>query len=697
MARLTWQNVDNPNFSGVSDSYRTMSTLLGNATKAGSEVLDTFRGAQSEAADRAILQRTLGIQDPDAYNAALAAGTVVGADGSRASLETLRGLDNRVGTLLNRAVTGEALDRTKYDNDRLIEGNRVLDANADKINIARSLAASGRGQEAFAQLQQIPGLRADQYAGILGDQERSLAGALGRDVTSQNLTQQRWGFGNQVADDASTRAARARVAEIISNYATPEDARPALLEAVGRGEIPPDVLLQTVQGAAGFGYGNILAPVGVGGGAPGAPASAPIGSGGALPANGAAWAKASGLQTNESDNNYGASNDAVGSGGKKGHFGAIQFGQDRLQDAKNAGVIPKDMTPEQFRTSSPEFQDKVADWHFSDIDRQAKNAGLEQYYGKNIGGVTINRDSIRAMAHLGGMGGVRRFIASGGRDNPADANGTRLSDYGTRFGGQAMPSATESGVVTDMINQAVTERVAQNDAVGITPNYDALQTDKRSVNDVVSSLVGEGGPFPGSDRGELTRAVNRLIEKSGNRVNAAIAGEMIARSTQPNDNPFVRFGSMVTDLVGMPFGREVRTANQPGGVRIDDAAVYAALDDYTSGRASQRFAQNELGAARQAENVAADNAYKTALSQYQSAVLAAGADPRMVQAVPRYKAALDAAQARLAAVRGGTNGDGTLQPDFDRTQPTPPEAENEGWQSGPLGLWKIRPSTGASP
>ncbi len=35
MARLNWENVANPNFSGVADSYRTMSDLLGKATASG--------------------------------------------------------------------------------------------------------------------------------------------------------------------------------------------------------------------------------------------------------------------------------------------------------------------------------------------------------------------------------------------------------------------------------------------------------------------------------------------------------------------------------------------------------------------------------------------------------------------------------------------------------------------------------------
>lgn len=140
------------------------------------------------------------------------------------------------------------------------------------------------------------------------------------------------------------------------------------------------------------------------------------------------------LIQNESGGNWAAKNDVVGAGGKKGHFGRLQFGQARLEDAKRAGVLPASMTPDQFM-SSPEAQMATERWHFSDIDQKAQEKGLMSYVGQNVGGVTITPDSIRAMAHLGGINGAERYLKTGGRYNPADANGTRLSDYAQRHGG----------------------------------------------------------------------------------------------------------------------------------------------------------------------------------------------------------------------------------------------------------------------
>ena len=147
----------------------------------------------------------------------------------------------------------------------------------------------------------------------------------------------------------------------------------------------------------------------------------------------------SGLVNSESGGNWNALND-------EGYGGRLQFGDARLADAAAAGIIPAGMTGADFSMMSPEVQQAVEQWHFGDIDQPAANMGLNQYFGQTIGGVPINADSIRAMAHLGGIGGARQFITSGGQYNPADSNGTRLSDYGTRFGGGgAAPTQVAQG------------------------------------------------------------------------------------------------------------------------------------------------------------------------------------------------------------------------------------------------------------
>lgn len=136
----------------------------------------------------------------------------------------------------------------------------------------------------------------------------------------------------------------------------------------------------------------------------------------------------SSLVNSESGGNWNALNEF-------GYGGRLQFGDARLADAARAGIIPQGLTGAQFSQLSPEQQMAVESWHFEDIDRRAGEMSLDSYIGQNIGGVNITPDAIRAMAHLGGIGGAQRFIESGGQYNPSDAYGTSLSDYGQRHGG----------------------------------------------------------------------------------------------------------------------------------------------------------------------------------------------------------------------------------------------------------------------
>lgn len=121
----------------------------------------------------------------------------------------------------------------------------------------------------------------------------------------------------------------------------------------------------------------------------------------------------------------------------EGYGGRLQFGTARLADAARAGVIPAGMTGAEFSRLPPEQQSAVENWHFADIDRQTQRLGLDQFIGQNIGGTQITQDGIRAMAHLGGIGGAQKFLQSGGAVNPADSNGTSLADYARTHGGSS--------------------------------------------------------------------------------------------------------------------------------------------------------------------------------------------------------------------------------------------------------------------
>jgi hypothetical protein len=115
----------------------------------------------------------------------------------------------------------------------------------------------------------------------------------------------------------------------------------------------------------------------------------------------------------------------VDTDGKK-YTGLGQFGEARLTDYKKA-------TGEKFSTdafkNSRKLQMKVLKWHISDIDKQIELLGKEE--GVDI--KKFDRDGLRAVAHLGGLTGMREFVRTDMKYNKKDKNDTSLKDYYDRF------------------------------------------------------------------------------------------------------------------------------------------------------------------------------------------------------------------------------------------------------------------------
>lgn len=120
----------------------------------------------------------------------------------------------------------------------------------------------------------------------------------------------------------------------------------------------------------------------------------------------------------------------------EGYTGLYQWGPERLADYNRA--TGSNITMEQFR-ADPNIQETAQDWHEGDILSQ-----LGGYVGTTVNGQVLDDGALVGMAHLGGVAGARKYIETGGAYNPADSNGTRLSDYAGRFGGLSVQGVTAS-------------------------------------------------------------------------------------------------------------------------------------------------------------------------------------------------------------------------------------------------------------
>jgi len=125
----------------------------------------------------------------------------------------------------------------------------------------------------------------------------------------------------------------------------------------------------------------------------------------------------------------------------KGYGGLIQMGDDRLKDYATAtGSRP--ISAGQFKNLPPAQQRAVNEWHVNDLISAAQATGA---VGKVINGVPVTLGGLVAVAHLGGKGGMNKFVQTNGRYNPKDQLGTSLTDYLVKH-----RSSTAGGVQTTL-------------------------------------------------------------------------------------------------------------------------------------------------------------------------------------------------------------------------------------------------------
>ena len=101
----------------------------------------------------------------------------------------------------------------------------------------------------------------------------------------------------------------------------------------------------------------------------------------------------------------------------QGYKGLFQFGDDALKDIG--------MTTTDYMSDWKNQIDAVI--KFTNLNRERLRNTLRGTNGKDIDGTKINEWGLLGAAHLGGVGGVNKFLFKG--YNPADANNTSIKDY----------------------------------------------------------------------------------------------------------------------------------------------------------------------------------------------------------------------------------------------------------------------------
>ena len=135
---------------------------------------------------------------------------------------------------------------------------------------------------------------------------------------------------------------------------------------------------------------------------------------------------------------------------KQGYAGQFQFGSQRLADLGLYTPAPGEGKNEW------KGQFHIAPYNVATLDDFLKNpaaqhaaftahvANIDQAINNTPGADKFDRNGLRAVAHLGGVGGMQAFVQSGGKLNSADANGTTLQNYYNRFAQGGAPLLQKS-------------------------------------------------------------------------------------------------------------------------------------------------------------------------------------------------------------------------------------------------------------
>lgn len=604
MATLTWRNVDAPDFRTSLEGYQTFSKLLDNAFRGANEGINTFDASLDEKANTAVIAAAMRERDPEAYQAALASGEFIeGVDPRRVSAQTYSTLNSQASSLLNQATQSQQLGDMKYASDQVKAFDQFSDEYQQIENLRRTgtpeanaeadrLMASLRPQLGAAGTRNtmglIKGLNDAELFGVdLKGRRQELTFAANRDRRDDT----RLGYeGDRVGFERSRLSMdQGRYSWEVSDRNDVKNGQAAFMAMQGRSmdretalsafnspefaKLTPGAKMYALQ-QLNNSWGNIYTPEQLGAAAGFSPsASGPAG-----------------LVNSESGGNWNALNN-------EGYGGRLQFGDSRLADAAKAGVVSKGTTGAQFSRMTPAQQQKVEAWHFQDIDKQANSLGVSRYIGQTVAGVPITRDSIRAMAHLGGVAGVQKFIQSGGKYNPADSNGTRLSDYGRRFAGS--PGGSSQAIITGAQLRAGQENVNKVPASTLL----AAAANNGDSYDIVKSLT--TGRFAGVSPAILNKGLNDIMERSKTKdgrytITRGQAAEILNSSLVPDTGGLSLFGNSIVTKNGWrvdynKINQEIKRG-RTGGLSADLDREQGRQTDLQS----LSMAQSKLIFARQA-------------------------------------------------------------------------------------------------
>lgn len=144
MAALTWRNVDAPDFSVSLNGIRAAGDFFNQAISGAQSAVGQIDSKMSDRVNSAFQTALLQYEDADELKAALAADPTLGADSRRLNAESLGMASNRIGQLLNNALTEGQIERNAFqlgvdqrEESEIQAANRAAPIVAQAVGLAR--------------------------------------------------------------------------------------------------------------------------------------------------------------------------------------------------------------------------------------------------------------------------------------------------------------------------------------------------------------------------------------------------------------------------------------------------------------------------------------------------------------------------------------------------------------------------------
>lgn len=271
MARLNWENVAAPDFSGSAQGIKDAAAMINQALAGARSGLSQYEGIQDDRVNKAFAMDLLKYQDPESYKAALDSGALFERpEANRLSSEMITAAGNRLPSLLNQAKTEFEFGRDKRADGQAVAFDAAAPLFAQVRTLMRNRDEAGANKLLASNPEISRGLSGRDVLALEAGNASALTDGWGLAKTKQGYKQDDWRFGNEVADVELRKSATAIAEDVYAHAGNAQEAQayfdnlklPPELKAAARGMLglgayptvevdPIDALLGGVGGGSG--------------------------------------------------------------------------------------------------------------------------------------------------------------------------------------------------------------------------------------------------------------------------------------------------------------------------------------------------------------------------------------------------------------------------------------------------------------